>query len=177
MRERKGSKNLILILFAFDYIFLYVLISRFAREKKRAGPITWTHLDDGRPGDCADALRADVEGAFQEADVAGHHETAGDGRVDVTAADVPESLPRERKVNLWVFRRWLSARVVTRRAWSGLVFNWKVSWVIKRFVFTAKMVFEKLFMIIVFSCFIYSYFCIFVKILWAKFSNIVYIFV
>lgn len=109
--KRKSSKNLILILFAFDYIFLYVLISRFAREKT-ANQITWTHLNDGSPGNCTDALRADIEGTFQEADVAGNHETTGDGRVDVTAADVSESLPREKWIYEcfavdWALESWL----------------------------------------------------------------------
>lgn len=79
-----------MIVFAFDYIarcmFLYNIKvgSRWRLEG--------THLNDGSSSDRADALRADVEDSFENADIAGDHETDGDSRVDMTAADVTESL-------------------------------------------------------------------------------------
>lgn len=51
-----------------------------------------THLNDGSSGNCADALRADVENALKDADIASHHEADCDCWVDMTAADVTESL-------------------------------------------------------------------------------------
>lgn len=100
-------------------------------EKKRANQITRTHLNDGSPCNCTDALRADIEGTFEKADVAGNHETTGDGRVDVTAADVSESLPRENSIYEcfvvdWAVESWLVGIVAawfqlktSCRSWKG----------------------------------------------------------
>lgn len=68
-------------------------ISRLAHELIRGR----THLNDGGSGDCADALRAYVENSLKNADVAGHHEATCDGWIDVTAADVTESLKMQSK--------------------------------------------------------------------------------
>lgn len=80
-------------------------------EKKRPNQITRTHLNDGSSGNCTDALRADVEGSFEKADVASNHETTGDGRVDVTAADMSESLWKENSI----YECFAGGRIVTGR--------------------------------------------------------------
>lgn len=95
-RERaKEKKNLILIAFAFliapSSARRCYSISRLTLELIRGQ----THLDDCCSGDRSDALRAYVEHSLKNADVASHHETACDGRIDVTATDMSESLEKE----------------------------------------------------------------------------------
>lgn len=51
-------------------------------------------------------MRADVENSFQNADVSGNHQTAGDRGIDVTAADMPESLEKREKVNKFQCDSW-----------------------------------------------------------------------
>lgn len=94
-RESERKKNLILIAFAFliapSSARRCYSISRLTLELIRGQ----THLDDGGSGDRSDALRAHVENSLKNADVASHHETACDGRIDVTATDMSESLEKE----------------------------------------------------------------------------------
>lgn len=49
-----------------------------------------SHPNDGRSGNGSDALRHNVEQALQNADIRRDHQTNGDSRIDVTAADVTD---------------------------------------------------------------------------------------
>lgn len=64
-----------------------------------------THLNDGGTSNRADALRANVESSFENANVSGDHETACHSWIDVAAADMSESL-RKRNIECVSIINW-----------------------------------------------------------------------
>lgn len=82
IHERRENKNLIWIVFTFDYISIVCFSSTTkvrasSSNRWRVKTAIWlegkTYFNDGSPSNCADALRAYVEDSFEYADVSGNH--------------------------------------------------------------------------------------------------------
>lgn len=55
------------------------------------------YLNDCGSRNSANTLRCDVEDTLQNADVAGDHESNGDGRIDVASGDMTEGLQQQQQ--------------------------------------------------------------------------------